>query len=487
MNFFVSTKARLTIWYVGVLAVILIGFSLATFYWFDSVLRSETDKTLGEIAASFENSTNRELQEIAREKGFEPGDPEVKEAIDDSTVEVSFRNYKIFVFSSGRQLVSSTKTSDPHAEVHRETALKWIKTFAETADSTEDRYASEDDEYRVHFHPFVLQGDRFFLIVLHPLAENDELLERLGFVFLVTVPLALVLASFGGFLLMRKSFQPIAEMSEKAEDITANNLHERLPVEHKEDELGRLAATFNRLLGRLELAFDQQQRFMADASHELRTPVAIVRGEAEVSLRKKDRTGSEYRETISIMEREGERMSRIIEDLFTLARADAGEETDSDHLVYVEDILAGTVKSFRSIAGNRNIELTLAELPEMPLEGSEQLLRRLFVNLLDNAVKFARSRVRVSAENRDGDYSIHFEDDGEGIPPESQEQVFQRFYRGDKSRSRQENTIGAGSGAGLGLSISRWIADIHGGKVELASTGDSGTTFTVTLQASTSR
>lgn len=479
MKIFSSTKVRLTFWYVGVLALILIGFAVAAYYLFQFVLRYQTDKTLSEIAASFENTTMRELED----ENNQADGGTINEAISDATVEVSFRNYKIFVFSEDKNLLSSTKTSEPDEEIPVETAHKWLTAFSTGNEANRDDYASDDDLYRVHFHPFGVREKKFFLIVIRPLDETEDLLEMVRYAFLITVPLALLLAGFGGFLLMKKSFAPIAEMSDKAEEITARNLFERLPVENEEDELGRLAKTFNRLLARLNLSFEQQRRFMADASHELRTPIAIVRGEAEVSLTKEERKSSEYRETISIMQREAERMSKIIEDLFILARADAGEEPVSKKSVYIEDILAETVKSFRSLAAKRGVEISLKTAGEMPFEADEQLLRRLFVNLLDNAVKYARSNVAISAVADKNIYKISFSDDGEGIPPESQPHIFERFYRAGKARSRQK-TVSAGSGAGLGLSISQWIAEIHDGAVELAASGEKGTTFTVTFPAS---
>ncbi len=179
---------------------------------------------------------------------------------------------------------------------------------------------------------------------------------------------------------------------------------------------------------------------MADASHELRTPVAIVRGEAEVSLTKDDRESSEYRETISIMQNEAKRMSRIIEDLFTLTRADAGENPVQKKSVYLEDILADTVKSFRSIASKRNVNLTLETNNEMPTQADEQLLHRLFSNLLDNAIKHAKTAVNINAAIENGIYKIRFSDDGEGISIENQPHIFERFFRVDKARSRQKES-----------------------------------------------
>lgn len=474
MRILSSTKIRLTFWYVGVLALILILFAAATYLLFDSVLRFQTDSTLAEIATSFENTANRELEDEDDKQNIDL----INQAISDATVEVRFKNYKIFVFSSDKKLLSATKTTNADTDIPTETAQRWLSDFTQNGEANLDSYANNDELFRVHYHPFAIQGKEFFLIATHPLEDTNNLLEKVRYAFLITVPLALLLASFGGFLLMRKSFAPIVEMSEKAEEITAKNLHERLPVENEEDELGRLARTFNRLLSRLDLSFEQQQRFMADASHELRTPVAIVRGEADVSLTRDDRNSSEYRESIEIMQKEAERMSRIIEDLFTLTRADAGENPIQLTSVYLEDILADSVKSFRSIASKEKINLTLKTKSEMPMQADEQLLQRLFSNLLDNAIKHARTAVNINAEIKSGNYKIQVSDDGAGISPANQPHIFERFFRADRARSRQKESP-AGSGAGLGLAICKWIVETHDATLELDGSDENGSNFSV--------
>jgi heavy metal sensor kinase len=479
MKIFSSTKIRLTFWYVGVLALILILFAAATYFLFDSVLRYQTDSTLAEIATSFENTAYRELED----EDIKNNKEKVGDAIRDATVEVSFKNYKLFVFSSDKTLLSETETTKLDTDIPSETAQKWLAGFTQNGSASMNDYTNNDETFRVYYHSFKINEKDFYLLVVHPLEESEDLLEKVRYAFLITVPLALIFASLGGYLLVRKSLAPIAEMSEKAEEITARNLHERLPVENEEDELGRLARTFNRLLARLNLSFEQQQRFMADASHELRTPVSIVRGEAEVSLTKDNRKSSEYRETIEIMQKEAERMSRIIEDLFTLARADAGENPLQKHSIYLEDILNDTVKAFRSIASKRGIDLSLETKNEMPMKADEQMLKRLFANLIDNAIKHTKTKVNIIASLENGTYKIDFSDDGEGIAVEDQTQIFERFYRVDKARSRQKEAT-VGSGAGLGLSISKWISEIHNGTLELTKSDLHGSVFSVTFPQS---
>ena len=478
MKVFSSTKIRLTLWYVGVLALILILFALSTYFLFDSVLRFQTDATLAEIAASFENTVKQDIEEEKKKNDEKVIYNEIRDAAD----EVGFRNYEIFVFSAENNLISEGKTIQTGANFPFEATQKWITEFAKNGSSNQADYVSDGEIFRVYYYPFKIQGNDFKLLVVHPLKETETLLEKVRNAFLITVPLALLIATVGGYLLVRKSLAPIEQMSEKAEEITARNLQERLPVKNEEDELGRLARTFNRLLSRLDLSFEQQQRFMADASHELRTPVAIVRGEAEVSLTKDDRESSEYRETIGIMQKEAERMSRIIEDLFTLTRADAGENPLQKSSLYLEDILTDTVTAFRSIASKLGINVTLETKDEMPIQADEQLLKRLFANLLDNAIKFANTNVNLKAGVENGSYKIEISDDGKGIPVDNQPHIFERFFRADKARLRQKKSP-VGSGAGLGLAICKWIVETHEGTLELTESNADGTTFSIKFPA----
>jgi heavy metal sensor kinase len=474
MKIFSSTKIRLTIWFVGALTAILILFTLTAYFLFDSAVRNQTDSTLLEIAEAFENSVNEEL----RHEDVDDEGKTVDEAIRDSTSEVNFKNYEIVVFSAENSLLIPAVLAERIPLVSSEGALNWLAEFPDKSRSNLKTFDENGSKFRVNFRPFRIGDGVFYILVIHSLQDREDLLLKVRYAFLIFVPLTVLLASFGGYLLVRKSLSPINQMSQKAEEITAQNLFERLPVENEEDELGRLATTFNRLLARLSLSFEQQQQFMADASHELRTPVAIVRGEADVSLTKETRKPAEYRETIEIMQKEAERMSIIIEDLFTLSRADAGENPLHKTSVNVEDILTETVKAFRTIASKNGVQIHFENSHEISMFADQKLLQRLFSNLLDNAVKYAKSNVKIATALKNKTLEIEFSDDGEGIPLEIQSRIFERFYRADRARSRQKESL-TGSGAGLGLSISKWIAEMHNGTIELAHSDKSGTAFTI--------
>lgn len=473
---FNSAKMRLTLWYAGVLALVLALFAVLTYLLFAYTLQNQTNQTLSEIAGVFETTAIREFEDEDGAAGSRKGG----EAIRDAATELAFKDYQVFVFSPDNRLIAATKIADSDTRISPETAESQLSFFSSKPAADFSDFENAGETFRAFFYPFKLRNQNYRLLVVHSLDDQNELLARIGYAFLISVPLALLFAGFGGYFLAKKSLAPIAEMSRKAEDITAKNLHERLPVKNERDELGSLAGKFNELLARLDESFEQQRRFMADASHELRTPVAIVRGEADVILGREKRNEAEYRESFLIVQSEAERMTRIIEDLFTLARVDAGQQPLQKDAIYLDEILSEAVKSFRTVATERGITLKYKPTEEMKFSGDAQLLRRLFSNLIDNALKHAKSSVKIRAERRADSYEISVSDDGAGIPEAAQPHIFERFYRVDLARSRNAN-ISAGSGAGLGLAISKFIAETHDGKLALQNSDENGSTFTVKL------
>jgi heavy metal sensor kinase len=296
--------------------------------------------------------------------------------------------------------------------------------------------------------------------------------------FFAGVPLVLLLASVGGYFLARKSLSPIASMDRQTQRITAERLSSRLDVKNPRDELGRFATTINDLLTRLETSFKEQQRFIADASHELRTPLAVLRGETEVAL-SKSRTIEEYEESLALIKDEAERLSRIVEDLFILAR----QPVDAPALSMKEPLSLNKVvkdcaRAAQVLAMHKGVRLkTDADSPSIVLNGDDELLKRMMLNLLDNAVKYTPQggEISVLLARQNGSAQIEVRDTGIGIHEADHERIFDRFYRVDKARSR------ALGGAGLGLSIARWIVELHGGKIEVDSVPGQGSNFIVEL------
>ena len=298
----------------------------------------------------------------------------------------------------------------------------------------------------------------------------------MGRIFYLAIPAALLVAGIGGLLLARKSLAPVAAMTEQAESIGARNLHERLEVTNSRDELGRLATVLNNLLSRLDRSFESLRQFTADASHELRTPLSIIRGEAEVAL-SQNRDEAEYRESLAIVQDEARRLSRMVDDMLALARAEDGRQGLKVEEFYLNDLVEDCVKSSQVLALPKAISLTFEPATDITFQGDEFLIRRMIVNLLDNAIKYTPSAGHVSVRltNKDSSVEIAVADTGIGIPADATDRIFERFYRAGRARSRSDG------GSGLGLSIAKWVAEAHNGSIELNSRPGSGSTFTVLL------
>ena len=476
-----SIRIRLTLWFTAVLALVLIAFAAAAYLFLTRAVRRQTDNTLQEISRTVSEVVEQEQKNDDENSGqAETTLAAIREALED----LRFRNYQIFVYDAQNHLIAASVPTAEATLLPPDSINLSAKEFAASPnDSTFQTLNEHPAAIRLFAEKNIQSGQRFDVLVLHSLDKETELLNRFRNVLLIVVPLALILASFGGYFLARKSLSPVAQMSDSAANISATNLNQRLPIKNEKDELGGLATVFNSLLERLESSFEQQRRFMADASHELRTPLAIVRGESEVALLNENRPNAELRESLAIVHDESQRLTRIVEDLFTLARADAGQFKGRFGEVYLDEILTDCVRKVRVLAAKKHVEIDLS-VAEMPLRGDEELLRRLFINLLDNAIKYNRENgaISVSAETGENFYRVLISDSGVGISDADRAKIFERFYRADKARSRQSET--PASGAGLGLSIALWIAELHRGSIKIVSSSDAGSVFAVELPMS---
>jgi heavy metal sensor kinase len=271
-------------------------------------------------------------------------------------------------------------------------------------------------------------------------------------------------------------------MVEQSRKITGESLNTRLHVGQAAEELSALAVSFNELLSRLDQSFESMRRFVQDASHEIRTPLAVIRGEADVALAN-DRSPAEYKESLTVIQEESRRLSRLVDDLLNLARADAGHVQLRVHQLYINELLADCCRSLQPLAAARKIQLECRGAEDVAIDGDEELLRRMLSNLIDNAIRYTPTGGKVSAaiETDGPEVRVHVTDNGVGIAPEAAGHVFERFYRVDQARSRRNSEMLSG-GFGLGLSIVKWIADAHRAAVELSSQPGAGSTFTVRLQ-----
>ncbi|MDQ2842858.1 MAG: ATP-binding protein [Acidobacteriota bacterium] len=299
----------------------------------------------------------------------------------------------------------------------------------------------------------------------------------------ITVPASLLIAAVGGFILAKQTLAPLTSMAASVDVITSSNLDQRIPVADPNDELGQLAIRFNKLLERLQESFEQQRRFMADAAHELKTPITAALTAAQVTLQGGHRNETEYREALRITEEQMSRLKRIVQDMFLLAQADANAIEHRLETVYLDEIVAEGCRAMRFLAEGKGLEMHMSEMPELRCTGDAGLLRQAIINLLDNARMYTQQngRIEVSAEVRPATFVLRIADTGPGIPESAKPHLFERFYRVEKSRSR---TSGDGSGAGLGLAIAKWVADIHRGDLRLESSDASGSTFALEIPRS---
>jgi len=320
-------------------------------------------------------------------------------------------------------------------------------------------------------------GGSYQIQVAAPLHELQEGLEDFLWVLVPAAPLILVAAAGGGYWISQRALRPVDEVMRAARRIGAENLSERLAVPRTGDEIERLSETLNEMIARLESAFQKVTRFTADASHELRTPLALIRTTAEVALRGGQANG-ESREALEHIAAEVERTSGLVDNLLLIARADSGalqlRRTETD----LASCAAEACSQASPLAQWKKLKLECRP-PEraLPVEGDPEALRRLFLILIDNAVKYTPvgGEVRLSLA-KDGDRALGVvEDTGPGIPATDLPHIFERFYRVDKARSREQG------GAGLGLSIARWIAETHAGEIHASSPPGAGARFEVRL------
>lgn len=473
-----SLRARLTLWYTLVLGLPLVAFAGASFLVLDRALMHRSDAFLDQTLGAF-------TTELASEQIEEPTTPR---AIAASLHDVQFREVRLAVYEPSGALVMAGAL-DSTADY----ALRHPADLARVGDELRRNVRASrtvfslgqgERAYRIAAEPVPIFGKPYLVVAAYPLHHDSETKKAVATAYVIAIPLLLLFAALGGYFLATRSLSPVAEMSARAAEISSSNLNERLPVGNRRDELSALAEVVNGLLERLERAFAQQRRFMADASHELRTPVAVLRTEADVTLSRPTRTETEYRESVSVMRESAQRLGRIVDDLFLLARADAGHLPLRREPLYLEDVVDEAARAVHNLAREREVRVQLLPLEDSPYNGDADLLGRVLLNLLDNAIKHspAGGTVTLALTRATHEYHITVTDEGGGIPAEAQPHIFERFFRADKARSRTSGD--ATAGAGLGLAIGRWIAEAHGGRLELVKSSGSGTEFVLALPLS---
>jgi len=319
---------------------------------------------------------------------------------------------------------------------------------------------------RFYSQRIVVNGKAYTVQVASLMNEAYEALERFRLILLLATPLLLILASAGGYWLSSRALSPVDDISQAAQRISIENLEDRLNVPKTGDQLQRLSETLNAMLARLGSSVRRMKQFTADASHELRAPVSLIRTTAEVAVQKRDRPAGEYLQALDEILEEAERTSQVVDSLMLLARADSGKEVSEASVADICGIIRGAADQGEKLARNHNLNFS-AQVPEGPIwvQVDANALRRALLILIDNAAKYtsAGGSVAVRLEERDGLAIASVSDTGIGIAKDDVAHIFDRFWRADKARSREQG------GAGLGLSIAKWIVEMHRGSIDVES------------------
>jgi heavy metal sensor kinase len=336
--------------------------------------------------------------------------------------------------------------------------------------------------------PVVIKDAAFAMLIVGQPDDTQAQLRQLALTLLLAAPATLLIAAVGGYWLASRALRPVRAITRTAREIGVSDLSRRLRLRGY-DELGQLAATFDGMLDRLEAAFTRQRQFTSDASHELRTPLTIVNLEVAHALNG-PRTTTEYLQALTTIQAENERMTRLVNDLLTLARADAGRAALQHETLDLSDLALEVVERLGPLARQHNLALIAGDLPELPVAGDRLYLTQMLTNIVENAIKYTAgsgSEITIEAGSRPGQGGplgwVRVTDNGPGIAAAHLPHLFDRFYRVDQARSQDHDAAGADapSGSGLGLAIVQWVAQAHGGEVVVRSTPGQGATFEVRL------
>jgi heavy metal sensor kinase len=336
------------------------------------------------------------------------------------------------------------------------------------------------------FSYYWLRGERFRIVMItsdgasvtaaYPLSEVDQTLRRLFSLLLYALPAALVVSGILGWFIARRSLKPVDDITRSARTITASNLELRLPRSQNNDEIARLIDTLNDMIARLEQSFAQVRQFTSDASHELKTPLAILMGELGVALRR-PMSAEEYQATLASCLEEVERLTNVVQGLLELSRAETGQVTIERKPVRLSTLVADVCDDVLLMAEGKHVALTTDIDPDVTITGDRVRLHQAILNIVENAVKYTLEggSVRVELLAIDGSARLLVSDTGIGIGAEDLPHIYDRFYRVDKARSKDIQ------GTGLGLAIVKWILDAHQASIDVVSSEGAGTTFKITF------
>ncbi len=471
MSFFHSIKFRFTIWYLLILAILLISLSFGVYFYMSNTLYENLDDSL-QLRAS-------QLKDI---KGifFSMSQGEFQEELGE-VVLVYLQTENVVAKVPGPQASTIEGNLDPivNEAFNGENAF----TTVETESGRELRMLAvplspEGPGFSPHLPTQRMKFNSAVLVIGRSTADIAEALQRLRQILIFAIPLTLLIAGAGGIFLARRALKPVDDIAKTALEIeNSGNLSRRINVDTR-DELGRLSSALNQMIERLEKAFKRQQEFTGDASHELRTPLAVIEAESTLAL-EKERSADEYRRSLQTVVQETEHMSGIIDQLLTLARADSGNEQIAFEEIELVELLEEVGSNASVLCREKGLKFELGQMEELVVRGERSKLKELFLNLANNAIRYTHrgGSISISLRQENRMAVVYVSDTGIGIGQDDLPLIFERFYRVDKARSRAEG------GSGLGLAICKHIAQAHGGRIEVQSRIEEGSTFSVWLPA----
>ncbi len=452
-----SLRGRLTLWYIVVLLSVLGAFGATVPWMLGRFGEQRLDSELADLDVTVSRIVANELREGASPAAAAG---EATETVSDSALIVAVLR------ADGTVLAARPPRADVAAIIPSGAAERGTRDLP-------------SGSWRISHRAVKIEGVDLSILVARPLDDVRREQREVWRAMIVGIPLVLLLAGAGGWWLASVGLAPVGQMARRAMRLSLSGSDD-LGQPRRRDELGELTLAFNGLVERLRAALQTQRQFMADASHELRTPVSIIRSAAEVTLSRTERAEGEYRETLSVTADQARRLGRLVEDMLVLARADGGGYPFRPVTLDLTELVDECRRALKVLAAERGVQIQSAAGPEIPVQGDEDLLRRLVSNLLQNALQHTPpgGYVTVSLAADPDNVSIRVVDEGPGVPDADRFRIFDRFVRLDAARSV--------TGTGLGLPIARWIAEAHHGTLVLESSGPSGSTFTATLPAGTS-
>ena len=479
---FRSLRFKLTLWYVFILGILLISFSSFLYFTLSKSLYRDADVKLRSLAELIASESASPLSKF----GF----GNIDQALAASMNLKPIGKFIQVLDESGK----IGRKSDNLRDVQLPISLNALKNASKGLITFETDRSFGNAPLRIITFPVIENNHPTRIVqVASSLEDVEDALNTLFIILMIAVPFALMVASLGGQFLANKALKPVDNITQTARMITSQNLNQRIKPLKVKDEISRLIETFNEMISRLDQSFGQIKQFSADASHELKTPLTILKGEVEVTLRKR-RTSEEYEQTLNSNLEEINRMSQIVDDLLFLSRADIGEIRLNKEEINLTEILNELVIHMNILARAKNIRIkTSNHRGDIHLFADALRIRELFLNLIENGIKYTEDggsiHITLTKENLAHDKSspnrmegeqtefvkIIVSDTGIGIAEEDQKRIFDRFFRVDKARSRDQG------GSGLGLSICKWIVEAHRGEITVASEIEKGSSFIVKL------